>query len=49
MKKSPLEEPTDLQKAQLRFLNSLGCFAQVVDSEKEIDIFLELLQKRRKK
>jgi len=45
MKKSPSERPTALQKAQIRFLNSLGCFAQVVNSEEAIESFLETLEK----
>lgn len=47
MKKSPQEKPTPLQKAQIRFLKKLGCFAEVVDSEKAIDDFIKKLENRR--
>lgn len=44
IKRSPEEEPTPLQKSQIRFLKKLGCFAEVVDSEKLINEFIEKLE-----
>lgn len=44
MKRSPLEKPTALQKSQIRFLNNLGCLAQVVNSEDAIDEFIKKLE-----
>lgn len=45
MKRSNKERPTRLQQAQIDFLNSIGCIAQIVDSEEEIDNFILKLEK----
>lgn len=38
--KKPGEEPRKIQKAQIRFLRKLGCKVAVIDSESQIDKFL---------
>lgn len=44
--KKPGEKPRELQKAQIRFLQKLGCKVAVIDSMEQIDKFLNELQER---
>ena len=41
--KKPGEEPRKIQKVQIRFLRKLGCKVAVIDSESQIDKFLNEL------
>ncbi len=39
--KKPGEKPRRLQYAQIRFLKNLGCIVRVIDSENQIDEFIQ--------
>lgn len=42
--KKPGEKPRELQKAQIRFLQKLGCKVEIIDTESQIDKFLNKLK-----
>lgn len=44
MKRDSNSKPTKLQQAQIDFLNAIGCTAQIVNSEQEIDNFIKKVE-----